>query len=270
MRRAFSRSAAFNLIVLAMAAGAFAQPGAERKKPFVVGETLTYEARASKIISGIPVADLKFTIDKAAATGNYVIHTEATSKGTLLRWFRYSFLQQYESVVDPATFRIIKTNKHDVQKDRVRDSVADFDYVNKLVTFTESDPQEPNRAPRRIASDLPGTMNDIISAIYALRMLPLAVGRSYDLPLSDSGLVFSIPVKVGARERVKTDIGRLWCLRLDPEVFGNDRLIEQKGRLTLWVTDDERHLPVRGRVETDAFKVEVWIRSIVNPPPPHA
>lgn len=270
MRQLFLRSVVLTSVLLAMAAAAIAQPGPERKMPFAVGETLVYEAKASKIISGIPVADLKFTIDRSKTGDKYIIRTEATSKGTLLRWFRYSFLQQYESIVDLATFGVIKTTKHDVQKDRVRDSVADFDYDNRLVSFTENDPKEPNRPPRRIASDLPGTMNDIISAIYSLRMLPLAVGKSFDIPVSDSGLLYNIPIKVGARERIKTDIGKLWCYRIDPEVFGHDRLIEQKGKLTLWVTDDERHLPVRGRVETDAFKVEVRIRSVANTPPPAA
>ncbi|MEP6945071.1 MAG: DUF3108 domain-containing protein [Acidobacteriota bacterium] len=268
MSKAFSKTLISVMLAIAAVTACFGQPSASKVKAFDVGESITYEAKASKIISGIAVADLSFLLQKAPGSDEYVIKTEAVSKGTLLKLFRYSFLEQYESLVDPLDFGIRKTTKHDVQKDRVRDSVADFDYANKRVTFTESDPKEPNRPPRRIASDLPGPMNDIISAIYAMRMRPLAVGQSFTIPISDSGLVFDIPVKIAAREQQKTAIGKFWCLRIEPELFGENKLIEQKGSVTIWVTDDHRHLPVRGRVETEAFKVDVKIRSVTNTPPP--
>lgn len=263
MKRFFSGS--FLLLVLLLAAAAaFGQPEKAGAKPFTVGENLVYEAKASKIISGIPVAGLTFSLQQAPDSNNYVIKTEAVSKGTLLKIFRYSFLQQYESVVDPVTFGIIKTTKHDVQKQRVRDSVADFDYVQKRVSYVENDPKDPNRPPRRIASDVPGPMNDIVSAIYSLRMMQLTVGKSFEIPISDSGLVYSIPVRVAAREQQKTALGKLWCLRIEPSVFGPDRLIEQKGKLIIWVTDDDRHLPVRGRIQTESFKIEIKIKSVTN------
>jgi len=235
-------------------------------RPFAVGEEIVYEAKASKIISGIPVAELKFSLQKAPDSDHLVIKTEAVSKGTLLKIFRYSFLQQYESIVDPSTFGIVKTTKHDVQKERVRDSVAEFDYTQKRVSFVENDPKEPNRPPRRIASDVPGAMNDIVSAIYAVRMMQLKVGQTFDMPLSDSGLVYDIPVRVAAREQLKTALGKIWCFRIEPAVFGHDRFIEQKGKLIIWLSDDERRIPVRGRIETEAFKVDVKVRSVTTKP----
>ena len=235
-------------------------------RPFAVGETLVYDVKAIKFI-GINVADLTFTLSRDPANENLIIKTEAVSKGTLLKLFRYSFLQQYESVMDPISLSIIKTTKHDVQKDRVRDSVANFDYAGKMVTFIENDPKEPNRPPRRIASDLPGAMNDIVSAIYMVRLRPLEVGATFNVPISDSGLVYDIPVRVVSRERMKTALGKIWTVRVEPNVFGPDRLIEQKGSLVIWFTDDARHLPVRGRIETESFKVDVKIRTVSNSAP---
>lgn len=233
-------------------------------KPFEIGEKLVYEGKASKIIGGISVADLTFILGKAPDSENYLVKTEALSKGTLLKLFRYSFAQNYESLIDHDTFRILKTTKHDVQKERIRDSVADFDYQKKSVTFVENDPKNPNRPPKRIASDLPGTTNDIVSAIYMMRTIPLTVGKSFDLSLSDSGLVYTIPVAVTARELQRTDIGRVWCYRVEPAIFGPGRFIEQKGQIIIWITEDARHLPVRGHIETESFKVEVRIKSVTN------
>ena len=67
--------------------------------PYNLGETLTYEAKFSKsIIKGIAVADLKFSVGSAPnGISDYLIKSEAKSKGTLAKLFRFSFLQEMES-----------------------------------------------------------------------------------------------------------------------------------------------------------------------------
>jgi hypothetical protein len=263
--KSFRRSLYSIVVVLTVSIASFSQKPATPGFPFQPGEKLVYEGKAIKIFS-VAVADLTFTFTKAPNSENYLIKTEAVSKGTLLKLFRYSFLQEYGSLVDHDTFRIIKTTKHDVQKERVRDSVADFDYRDKTVTFVENDPKNPTRAPRRIASDLTAPMNDIVSAIYVMRTLPLSVGKTFDVPLSDSGLVYNVPVKVTAREQQKTAIGKLWCYRLEPALFGPGRFFDQNGKMIIWISDDARRIPVRGRIETESFKVEVKLRSVARIP----
>src|SRR5205085_12499450 len=112
----------------------------------------------------------------ANSGGDLLIRTEAVSRGTLLKLFRYNFSQTYESTID-GQFRILRTTKHDVQKDRVRDGDANFDYEQKRVTYVETDPKGPNRPPRSIASEISSAMQDMISAIYYLRIQPLSVGK---------------------------------------------------------------------------------------------
>lgn len=233
-----------------------------RVMPFTVGETLTYEGKLSKIISGIAVADLVFTVKDAENSDDLLIEAEARSKGTLLKLFRFSFLQHISSTIDNDNFFAVKTVKHDVQKDRVRDSEAAFDYTERRVTYTEVDPKEPARPPRRIASELDGATHDIISGIYMLRTLPLAVGKTFELAVSDSGLVYNIPVKVAARELQKTMLGKVWCFRVEPEVFGPNRFIEQEGYMTIWITDDARRIPVRSVVKSSVGKLDIRLRAV--------
>ena len=97
--------------------------------PFVQGETLAYEAKINKILRGIPAADLTFTVVPTDTSEGFTVKARAVSKGTLLKLFRYSFLQQYQSDIDPVRFRALKTTKHDVQKERIRDSEAVFNYA---------------------------------------------------------------------------------------------------------------------------------------------
>lgn len=247
-------------VVLMSLSVQFAQPEAKDAPGKVfLGETLKYEARFSKLIS-FSVAELTLTTSLAPNGNELIINGEAVSKGTLIKMFGFSFLQQYVSTVDLKDFKILKTTKHDVQKERIRDSEAIFDYGQKQVTYVETDPKDATRPPRRIASDIDETMNDISSAIYAMRQLPLVVGKRYALSVSDSGVVYRVPIAVTGRELVKTAIGKIWCIRVEPEVFGPGRLIEQKGKLEIWVTDDERRIPVKSKINASVGKVEIKIK----------
>lgn len=234
---------------------------AKSTTPFVSGETLAYEGKISKIIRGIAVADLTLTLSKTPGSDDYLVKAEARSKGTLLKLFRFSFLQQLQSSIDSESFRAVRTVKHDVQKERVRDSEALFDYGERRVTYVETDPNEPMRPPRRIASKIDDVSHDLISGLYSLRLMPLAVGKTFRISVSDSGLVYEIPIRVTAREIQKTIFGKQWCFRVEPEVFGRNRLIEREGDLTIWITDDARRLPVRAVANTPYGKVDIRLKS---------
>lgn len=260
MQRFFYRSLLIVSVSLAALASTFAQPAAR----MFDGETLKYDGKGSKLKISMTIADLNFTATSLPNSNKLVIRSEAVSKGSLLKLFRYSFLQQYESTVDIDTFQILKTTKHDVQKERIRDSEAIFDYKNKRVSYVETDPKDPMRPPRRIASEIGVELHDMISAIYAVRLLPLVVGKKFEFSVSDSGLVYKVPFSVTRRERLDTVLGKVWCLRVEPEIFGKDRLIEREGKMIIWMTEDARHTPVRSQIKTDFGKFDVKLKSVIT------
>jgi len=239
-------------------------PATKANLPFVNGETLAYEGKISKIIRGIAVADLTLTLSQTPDGQDYIVKAEAKSKGTLLKLFRFSFLQELQSNIDSDNFRALKTVKHDVQKERVRNSEALFDYSERRVTYVETDPNEPMRPPRRIASEISEVSHDLISGVYSLRLMPLSVGKTFRMSVSDSGLVYDIPVRIAARELQKTIFGKQWCFRVEPEVFGPNRLIEREGSMQIWITDDARRLPVRSVVNTPYGKVDIRLKTAKN------
>ncbi len=228
------------------------------------GETLTFEGKFNKYKISFSVAELTLTSTLAPNGADLIIKANAVSKGTLTKIARFSFVQQYESTIDLANFRILKTTKHDVQKERVRDSEAVFDYGQKRVSYVETDPKDANRPPRRIASEIGEVVQDISSGIYAIRLMPLAVGKRFEISVSDSGIVYKVPVAVTGREQIKTEIGKLWCFRVEPDIFGDGRLIEQKGKMIIWYTDDERRTPVRGQISASVGKIDIKIKSVTK------
>lgn len=257
-----------SLVVVGLAVSTFSAQSngsvAKGATPFIDGETLAYEGKISKIIRGIAVADLTLTLSKTPDGDDYLVKAEAKSKGTLLKLFRFSFLQELQSSIDSEKFRVVRTVKHDVQKERVRNSEALFDYGERRVTYIETDPNDTMRPPRRIASEIDNVSHDLISGLYSLRLMPLAIGKTFRMSVSDSGLVYSIPVRVTAREQQRTIFGKQWCFRVVPEVFGRNRLIEREGDLTIWITDDARRLPVRAVANTPYGKVDIRLKTAKN------
>lgn len=240
---------------------AFAQTPA--KPMYQVGETLTYEGNFSKLIlRGLDIAELNFKVEQMPDGENFVVKSEAVSKGTITKLFNYKFHQGIESVVDGEKMHILKTAKRDEQNDRIRMSEAVFDYEADKVTYIETDPNNLARAPRVVASRIVENTQDFVSAIYAMRRLPLKVGETFEINVSDSGLVYKVPVRVTAREKQKSVVGKKWCFRLEPEVFGENRLIEKEGSLVIWITDDARRLPVRAHIYTEIGKVVVKLKKI--------
>jgi hypothetical protein len=266
MKPRLLRSLLVPAVLLTAWCSALAQSTDSRGRIFD-GEILKFEGNISKVWRSFSVAELTFNSTFDTAKNQLVIKSQAVSKGTLIKLFRYSFLQQYESTIDGPTFDILRTTKHDVQKERVRDSEAIFDYNDKRVRFVETDPKDTTRPPRRIASEIASPMYDIISAIYGVRMAPLSVGQRLQFAVSDTGLVYKVPFVVTAREQKKTIFGKVWCFRVEPEIFGKDRLIEKEGSMVIWYVDDERRTPVRSEVRTEYgnFTIKLKSSSLMRP-----
>jgi hypothetical protein len=230
--------------------------------PFAAGERLSYEGKFSKVVRGITVADLTFELNEDEVGNNQIV-MEAKSKGTVLRLFRFSFLQRYQTLFDEG-LKVLRTVKFDQQRERVRESEASFDYEIGRVVYTERNPKDPMKAPRTVASDFNGEVHDMLTSIYLLRTMPLTVGSNFEVSVSDSGLVYRVPVTVTKRELQNTAIGRVMCFRIEPQVFGDGRLIEEKGEMIIWITDDARRIPVRSVIKADIGQIDIRLKNFVS------
>jgi hypothetical protein len=105
-----------------------------------------------------------------------------------------------------------------------------------------------------------GTIHDVVSAIYFMRIQPLEVGKGFEIQISDSGRIYQLPVRVVERREMKTLLGRIGVVRVDADIFGEDRLIRGKGKFSIWLSDDARHIPVRADLTTDVGKFEIKLK----------
>ncbi|MDI6739476.1 MAG: DUF3108 domain-containing protein [Candidatus Edwardsbacteria bacterium] len=88
----------------------------------------------------------------------------------------------------------------------------------------------------------PGSRDVLLSLFYA-RLFPLEVGRSLYIDNHTDKKNYPLEVKVLKKETLKTALGRVECFMIEP-VLRTTGLFENKGRLTVWITNDQRRIPV--------------------------
>src|ERR1044072_447794 len=133
------------------------------------------------------------------------------------------------------------------------------------MTWTSRDPNNPSAEPRHAITEFSGQLQDVLSAIYFIRTQPLVVGKSFEVHIGDGGKVYTIPVHVVEKKRMKTIFGRVEVLRVNAELFGPERLIDkEKGELSIFITDAAQHVPVGGRVKTDYGTFDITLKRLVN------
>ena len=247
--------------------------------PFEPGEELIYKAEVSRsLLKKVDVATFRFVAERGADRGNPNNRTnnssaaptalkftgDVASEGFFVKLFNLRFHQHVESIVDPESLAVQKTVKLDEQGKRVRTSEATFDQTKGTVVWTERDPNNPARPPRILSADFKGAVQDVVSAIYYLRTLPLNPGDKFEVPISDSGRVYQVPVRVVEKKRMKTALGRVNAILVKPALFGEGGMVGAKGEFSIWVTDDPRHIPVSAQLKGEFGTFDITLKKITN------
>jgi hypothetical protein len=267
------------VILLSVVPSALAQKSATPRH-FETAEELHFEAEFSRLmLRKLDVADLTFRASrtpvaaaaesKSASPYALTFTADVASKGFFARLFNLKFRERVESTVEPVSFTVQKTTILDEQGKRVRATEATFDRSKGKMTWTLRDPNNPSAEPRQAIADFSGQLQDVLSAIYFIRTQPLQVGKSFEIYIGDGGKVYKIPVSVVEKKRMKTVLGRVDVLRVNPELFGPERLIDgEKGEFSIWVTADARHIPVGGHVKTDYGTFDIRLKRVITDAPP--
>jgi hypothetical protein len=84
---------------------------------------------------------------------------------------------------------------------------------------------------------------DILISLFWARLFPLEVGKSLYIDNHTDKKNYPLEVKVYKKETLKTIFGKVECLLVEP-VLRTPGLFEHKGRLWVWLTNDQRRIPV--------------------------
>lgn len=253
---------------------ALAQAQLTRREPlpFEPGEELIYSGEFTRgLLRGVEVAELRFTaLSEQIARGTddaIVLHLtgDVKSKGLFTRIAGFKFHQHVESKADAQPFTVLRTDKIEEQGKRRRVLDAEYDHEKRKVIWRERSPN-----PQGGAFDFTEPIQDVLTVIYYLRTQKLEVGKSFDVPVTDAGRVFTLSVAAVEQKEIDTVLGRVNAIRVEPALFGDNSAVRAKGKLSIWVTNDEHRLPVRAQLKVDLGTFDIKLKQVSYPQPVRA
>jgi Protein of unknown function (DUF3108) len=179
---------------------------------------------------------------RLAHAGNAQLKWSPSSGGLVSRLFKvdndYSSLMSERLCIVSAVLRANEGS-------RKRETIAKFDAARRKASYSERDLVKNVTVSHEV--DIQPCEHDVIGALYQLRTLRIEPGRSVEIPISDGKKAVMAKVEAQERETIKTDFGTYKTIRYEAYLM-NNVLYRRRGRLFVWLTDDERRLPVQVRV----------------------
>jgi hypothetical protein len=214
------------------------------------GQSLHYEGEWRFFTAGVSTV-------KIERVGNQN-HVTATADSTGVVAVLYRVADRFESFVDAKTLCSSRIVKHTEEGSHRRDTVITFDYARGKSVLDEHNLK--TNQEKKVENDIPNCVTDVISGILYVASLPLQVGATYTFPLNDGGNTVTVQANVEGKEQVKTPAGTFQTVRVGSE--GNAGVLKNRGRIWIWYTDDEQHLPVQMRAKLLWGTLTVYLTSV--------
>lgn len=104
---------------------------------------------------------------------------------------------------------------------------------------------------------------DIYSSFYFVRNQPLTPGSSITISVLDGKQLHRIVVRVIGRERVTVPAGAFDTIKIEPLVKA-EGVFEGKRGVYIWLSDDERRIPVKAQTRVTVGSVTAVLTSVGN------
>lgn len=143
------------------------------------------------------------------------------------------------------------------------DLSVDFSKPGKIIYLDNLETRKKKRR-RVFKTDQPRM--DMATAFFYSRGLPLEVGESYPVPVFDKGKSYELVIDVLRREAIDTMLGDDTPTVVIHPRLQTDGFFKRKGEILIWITDDDRHLPVRMTSKVRVGKVVSELTDIVTTP----
>ncbi len=230
--------------------------------PFKTGESLVYEVSFSKYIFSGTIGELKLMVGNRAKEekGELIeLQAEAVSKGFFPKIFGIKVRDRFHSVVSSKDFGLHTATRLIEEGSVRREQKSVVNREAGRVTYTDRDLVNEKAEPRVHETAAPTWVQDTLSACYFVRTQKLNQGDVISVPISDGPQVYNIDVIVGKREKIKVDARKFDTVVLEVKAF-DGRYVKRSGEMFIWVTDDEKRIPVRAKIKTSGATVSIELK----------
>jgi Protein of unknown function (DUF3108) len=214
---------------------------------FTVGERLVFDVSYGFITAG----EAEMTVPQYdTIRGNvcYKVMFEVNST-PVFSWI-YKVRDRYETYLDVKGIFPWRFEQHIREGHFSRDFTADFDQIHHIAMTDEGN------------YPIPPYVHDIISAFYFARTLDYSQatpGERFHLKNFYKNKTYPLDVKFLGRQTIDVSAGTFNCIIIEPLVREGG-LFKSEGRILLWLSDDERKIPVKVSAKIVIGSIDAQLR----------
>ncbi|MDR2581172.1 MAG: DUF3108 domain-containing protein [Fibromonadaceae bacterium] len=203
---------------------------------FFVGETLDYKVSYGFVTAG----NARMLVKKTKNANELEIISRAWSE--VLFFFHVDDTVRSTVTADSLLPKVFNQKISEGSYKRNLLTIYDFKTKRAIIKDTAFSSSKLKHGIDTVIT-LDGGERCILSAFYLARTLDLKPGDTAYFNAISGVKKYKLKVICHRREVINTALGKRNCLVIEPVIQG-DGLFKAKGRLTIWLTDDEERLPV--------------------------
>jgi hypothetical protein len=212
--------------------------------PWKIGEYFQFSIEWNGLNGGSSLMQVQ-NIHTVGGRRAYRIVTKAESNSFVSKF--YKVRDRAESYVDAESLYSLRFVKHLREGGYKQDIDIRFDQGHAKATYADGP-----------TLDVPARVHDVLSAFYYVRTRPLAVGSTFTVPTHDNKKSYEMEVRVLRKERVEVPAGKFDCIVVEP-VLKSEGVFKAKGSIYVWLSDDERRIPVLVRSKVPIGSISVTL-----------
>lgn len=129
---------------------------------------------------------------------------------------------------------------------RHHDTRITYDRARNRAFYVERDLIK-NMTLHEDSVETPYCVSDVVGALLKLREANIEPGQTLQAPVSDGRKYAAVKIQAQEREEVRTPAGPYKTIRYEADVM-NGIVYTRKGKVNIWLTDDDRKIAVQIRV----------------------
>ena len=199
------------------------------RTPFDAGEWFQFSIQYGVIRAGDALMQVE-NIEEIDGRQCYHLVSKAESNNFFSVFFKVR--DRVDSFLDKESFVTRRFSKKILEGGYRTTFSVEFDHTDRVATYSDGTKMEFSACAQ-----------DILSAFFYVRTLDLALGQRVEIPCHSDKKNYPLEVIVHRKETITTPVGKFDCVVVEP-ILKSSGVFRQKGRLTIWLTDDEYKIPV--------------------------
>ena len=198
---------------------------------FRAGERLVFDVGYSFFTAGEAVFEVP---DMDTVNGRPSYRVLFTVNSTPSFSWIYRVEDRYETIIDEQGLFPWRFSQKIREGKFSRDFEAEFDQINNIARTSEGD------------YPIPPYVQDIVSAFYFTRTIDFTgfhPGQKVLMENFYKDTTHTLAIKYLGRQEISVDAGTFKCIIVEP-LIQEGGLFKSDGRVLIWMTDDERKIPV--------------------------